>query len=263
MWQWFARKDVVDSESNRQCSPEPLEPINPQDLPRLANIQNYGSAQPFPHLVIDNLFDPRALDLVLSEWPSSETANFENYHDGTYTKLKFGSNYRTKLGLYTRFLLTYLAEPLFLEALEKATGIVGLIPDPYLLGGGIHMTRSGGKLAVHSDFQKHPKLNLDRRLNLLLYLNRGWSDANQGWLELWDVEMKSRVQRILPVFNRMVVFSTTHFSFHGQPEPTQGPPDLLRKSIALYYYSNGRPAEEISERDPLETLWRERGSLGY
>jgi Rps23 Pro-64 3,4-dihydroxylase Tpa1-like proline 4-hydroxylase len=115
---------------------------------------------------------------------------------------------------------------------------------------------------MHADFNRHPKLNLDRRLNLLVYLNEGWAEQNQGWLELWDRTMRNRVTRVLPVFNRTVVFSTTSFSFHGQPEPILGPPDLVRRSIALYYYTNGRPAEEISEPDH-STLWQARPDDGF
>jgi Rps23 Pro-64 3,4-dihydroxylase Tpa1-like proline 4-hydroxylase len=136
------------------------------------------------------------------------------------------------------------------------------VPDPYMFGGGLHFTDSGGKLAVHADFNRHPKLNLDRRLNVLIYLNEGWTDDNQGWLELWDREMRNRVTRVSPVFNRTVMFSTTSFSFHGQPEPIIGPPDLVRRSIALYYYTNGRPAAEITDPDH-STLWQSRPADGY
>jgi Rps23 Pro-64 3,4-dihydroxylase Tpa1-like proline 4-hydroxylase len=242
---------------------EVIEPFDRENLYRLAVIEGYATAQPFPHLIIDNLFNPRALDRVLSEWPPLETNSFDSYHDGTYTMFKYATNYMTQLGRCTELLLTRLAEPLFLEALQKVTGLSGLIPDPYLWGAGLHVTRSGGKLAIHADFIKHPKLNLDRRLNLILYLNRGWTEANEGCLELWNRNMEFCVRRILPIFNRTVVFSTTDFSFHGQPEPIQGPPDLFRKSITLFYYSNGRPDEEISGRDPSTPLWLERPGAGY
>jgi hypothetical protein len=155
-----------------------------------------------------------------------------------------------------------LNEPAFLMALEKVTDVFGLVPDPYLFGGGLHFTRSGGRLAIHADFNKHFRYKLDRRLNLLIYLNKGWTEQNQGWLELWPRDMSSCAKRVLPVFNKTVLFSTTDFSFHGQPEAIIGPPDLFRRSIALYYYSNGRPQEEITPA-PHSTLWKERPNAGY
>ena len=51
--------------------------------------------------------------------------------------------------------------------LEALTGIEGLIPDPYFGGGGLHQIEPGGFLKIHADFNVHPKLKLDRRLNML------------------------------------------------------------------------------------------------
>jgi hypothetical protein len=101
-------------------------------------------------------------------------------------------------------------------------------------------------LKVHADFNRHTRLQLDRRLNLLCYLNRDWREEYGGHLELWDREMKACVKRILPVFNRCVVFSTTDFSYHGHPDPLNCPKGWSRKSLALYYYTNGRPLDERS-----------------
>ena len=44
----------------------------------------------------------------------------------------------------------------------------------------------------------------------------------------------------------LALFSTTDFSYHGLPNPLTCPPDRSRKSIALYYFSNGRPASEVN-----------------
>ena len=134
-----------------------------------------------------------------------------------------------------------------------------------MFGGGLHATAAGGRLAIHADYNKHPVFKLDRRLNMLVYLNEGWTEANAGWLELWDSEMKQCVKRILPTFNRTVIFSTTSGSFHGQPEPIVGPPNLWRRSIALYYFSNGRADEGMPPDDSGEhsTLWQTRPNAGF
>ena len=58
--------------------------------------------------------------------------------------------------------------------------------------------------------------------------------------------MKNCVRSYLPVFNRVVIFTTTDSSFHGHPEPLSCPEYMTRKSVALYYYTNGRPEEEES-----------------
>ncbi len=111
----------------------------------------------------------------------------------------------------------------------------------------------GGFLKVHADFNWHPKLKLDRRLNVLIYLNRDWKDEYGGALELWDRSMTGPEKSVLPVFNRTVVFSTTDFSYHGHPHPLACPEATTRKSVSLYYYSNGRPDEEKSA--PHDTIF--------
>ena len=113
----------------------------------------------------------------------------------------------------------------------------------------MHEIKSGGLLKVHTDFSKHPTNNFDRRVNVLIYLNKDWKEEYKGCLELWDKEMKSCKQKILPLFNKMVIFSTTDFSNHGHPDPIDCPNDISRKSIALYYFSKGRPKEEILDSD--------------
>ena len=113
----------------------------------------------------------------------------------------------------------------------------------------MHEIRRGGFLKIHSDFNVHPQLRLNRRLNLLLYLNKNWKIDWGGQLELWDQEMKSCRAKVQPNFNKMIIFKTTDYSYHGHPEPLNCPENISRKSIALYYYTNGRPKEEINPKN--------------
>ena len=130
--------------------------------------------------------------------------------------------------------------------METLTGIENLISDPYFLGAGLHQIPRGGKLAVHADFNRHNKFPLDRRLNILVYLNKDWKEEYGGHLELWDRDM-SKCKKIAPLFNRMVVFPVTDWAYHGHPEPLTCPEGRTRKSIALYYYTNGRPENEVKK----------------
>ncbi|HEX2679438.1 MAG TPA: 2OG-Fe(II) oxygenase [Polyangiales bacterium] len=219
------------------------------------NAQVYQGNAPFPHIVIDGMFDETLLRTLLAEFPTPKSIDWEKYD--TYNEVKLASKTDEQLGPVTRTFLHYLNSAVFVEFLEEMTGILGLIPDPHLVGGGAHQIVPGGKLAVHADFNRHVRMKLDRRLNLLLYLNDEWNDSYGGHLQLWDEEMKKCEKKILPLWNRMVVFSTTDFSYHGHPDPLTCPPDRTRKSLALYYYSNGRPAHELSKGKHF-TLWRMR-----
>ena len=138
----------------------------------------------------------------------------------------------------------------FLEFLQQLTGIKEtLIPDPYFEGGGFHEIKPGGYFKMHVDFHKHKLTKLDRRLNILVYLNEDWKEEYGGHFELWERDMSKCVTRILPQFNRLAMFSTTDFSWHGLPDPLTCPPDRSRRSIALYYYTNGRPEGEVNVGD--------------
>jgi hypothetical protein len=214
--------------------------------------ERYVSAQPFPHIVIDNLFSDETLDSLLAEFPRPgdiEWAAFDNA-----TEKKLGYKYTSPLGRTLRDFLWEMSSPPVLQFLEALTGVEGLIPDPYFGGAGPHQILPGGFLKIHADFNWHPLLKLDRRLNLLVYLNKEWREEYGGHLELWDRDMAHCGQRILPVFNRTVVFSTTDFSFHGHPAPLACPPGMSRKSVSFYYYTNGRPDEERSA--PHDTIFK-------
>ena len=207
--------------------------------------QSYLAAEPFPHTVIDGLFNDTDLDAVLSEFPAPEEMRWMRFDNPHEKKLGFFHE-SSVLGDRVRRLLDALNGFETLLFLEQLTGIDGLIPDPYFGGGGLHQIEPGGFLKVHVDFNVHPKLKLDRRLNMLVYLNRDWREEYGGHLELWDPTLTTCRKKILPVFNRTVIFSTTDSSYHGHPTPLTSPPGVTRKSVSLYYYTAGRPAEEIS-----------------
>jgi Rps23 Pro-64 3,4-dihydroxylase Tpa1-like proline 4-hydroxylase len=205
----------------------------------------YVSAAPFPHAVLDGLFDDQMLDEVLDDFPSPDAMRWRRFDNPTEKKLGFWHESSEISERIQRFLWLMNSWPM-LQFLETLTGIDGLIPDPYFGGGGLHQIEPGGFLKIHADFNVHPKLRLDRRLNMLIYLNRDWKEEYGGHLELWDGSMSRCVKSILPVFNRTVVFSTTDTSFHGHPHPLTSPPGVTRKSVSLYYYTNGRPESERS-----------------
>jgi hypothetical protein len=205
---------------------------------------SYLSAKPFPHVVFENFFDPSLLDLVLEEFPKPDEIRWQRFDNAQ--EIKLASAAEASFGSATRLLLYHLNSITFLQFMSSVTGIDNLIPDPRFDGGGLHQIVRGGKLGIHADFNKHGGFGLDRRLNLLLYLNKDWREEYGGHLELWDREMSGCKTKILPVFNRVMVFGTTDFTFHGHPNPLQCPEGMTRKSLALYYFSNGRPAEEVS-----------------
>ena len=207
--------------------------------------RDYQQADPFPHAVIDGLFDDEELDAVLEDFPSPDGMRWMRFDNPQERKLGYFHESSAITDRVRRFLdaMNGFETLLFLERL---TGIEGLIPDPYFGGGGLHQIEPGGFLKLHVDFNVHPKLRLDRRLNMLVYLNKDWAEEYGGHLELWDQALTACRRKVLPVFNRTVIFSTTDGSYHGHPHPLRSPAGVTRKSVSLYYYTADRPAEERS-----------------
>ena len=194
----------------------------------------YQSAEPFPHIVIDNFMDPEVLRSVLDEFPD---IGDKTYFDRDQERLKFQFAPDEISSGRIRNLFAELNSQAFLGFLEEMTGINGLISDPYFEGGGLHETKRGGHLGVHADFNIHGHLKVERRINLLIYLNDNWDRDYGGQLELWDKGMKRCVVRVDPVFGRAVLFNTDLDSFHGHPDPLNCPTSRSRRSIATYYYT--------------------------
>jgi hypothetical protein len=216
--------------------------------------EEYSRNKPFPHIHFDNFLPLEAAEAALQDFPEPRQLAWSEFDTGKERKLAFDEVDRLPRRL--REVLYFLNSRPMLQFLEVLTGIQHIIADPYFVGGGLHQIKRGGNLEVHADFNYHTKLKLDRRINLLIYLNKDWKDEYGGHFELWNREMTQADQKILPLFNRCAIFSTTSSSYHGHPTPLACPPDRTRKSMALYYYTNGRPEEEVGEAH--STLFKQR-----
>ena len=139
----------------------------------------YVSASPFPHIVIDNLLDPAVLRRVVDEFPGREKGRFSD----AYSQLKTGYTHGQIRSAYIQDLLNVLNSAPFVMFLQNLTGIRGLVTDAHYTGGGLHETARGGHLAVHADFNIHPHTKLQRRLNLILFLNDDWEES---WAARWN-----------------------------------------------------------------------------
>ena len=194
----------------------------------------YQSAEPYNHICIDNFLPPEILEKVRADIANLPEA--EASFDRAQEKLKTSYN-PERLPQFTRNLFhAFNARP-FILFLEEMTGIKGLIPDPYFTGAGIHRVANGGHLDIHADFNLHKQMHVERRLNVLIYLNHDWKEEYGGSFEIWDKQMTHKVQSFVPIFNRMCCFSTGSDTFHGNPATVNHPQGEHRMSIALYYYT--------------------------
>ena len=218
----------------------PLDPenltISHQEAKKLGAglADEYQSKKPYHYGCVDNFLPLEILEKVREE--SLAMGRKDPEHASANEKLKTSYN-PDRLPPYTKAVFHALNSRPFIQFLETMSGIKGLIPDPYYLGGGIHRTETGGHLDIHADFNHHSIMDLERRINLLIYLNPDWKEEYGGSFEIWSNDMKEKVDGFAPVMNRMCCFSTGSNTMHGNPTVVNHPENEPRLSIALYYYT--------------------------
>lgn len=199
------------------------------------------TADPFPHVILDDFFEQPVLELIEASFPSLDNRVWkEPSNDHTQAKRVLRGGLRGLKELIldepARRVFFELNSSPFLHFLSELTGLKSVIGDPYLAESGFHCSGNGGYLDIHADFSHHDILLLERRLNLIIFLNSSWQKSYGGELCLYDRNL-NLVHEISPIANRCVVFATSDFSFHGHPKPLSLPEGVFRKSIAMYYYS--------------------------
>ena len=146
---------------------------------------------------------------------------------------KLSTEDESVFGPFTRRIFAALNSSLFVTFLEELTGIEGLIADPHLRGGRTARNRAWGTAGSSCRLNFYKRMQLWRRLNVLIYLNAEWNEEWGGHLGLWDGETKTCVKRIAPTFNRAVIFDTSTAAIHGHPHPLNCPEGQSRRSLAL------------------------------
>ena len=243
-------KQVVEY-GNAFISNESVLQIDYPNLYKLAesNQKKYLEEEPFPNIHIHDFFSEPTFRRILSVFPSPNSNIWKsptNVHTVGKSVTKQGQLALKEL-LYTeaqRRVLMEFNSSLFITFLEKITGIEGLIPDPYFAEGSFTMSTNGGYLDIHADFSHHDKLKLERRVNVLIYLNENWKENFGGGLNLYDEDLNKK-KTIFPYGNSIAIFTTSDKSFHGFPEKIKCPKHIQRKSINLYYYTVPTKVREV------------------
>lgn len=222
--------------------------------------RQFLSNDPFPHLAIDDFLDADFCCYLIREFPAFDRQHAQNELGEVGGKAVFQE--LARLGPAYGAFDSMIRSGEFLSFLSRLTGIPKLLYDPEYVGGGTHENLAGQELDPHVDFNYHPKTNLHRRLNLILYLNENWKPEWGGSLELhlnpWLPRGEDRVRSIEPLANRCVIFETSERSWHGfrKIEIPSEYAGVSRRSIAVYFYTRERPAQETAP--PHSTVYAPR-----
>lgn len=219
--------------------------------------------EPFKHVVIDDFFPEDFAENILRNFPDIDNPIWERTNDADI-EVKLRTTWKSEFDVPDGIIeaVRILNSSLFLQSMSQLFDIHKIMPDPYFSGGGLNVTVSGGLLDVHVDGNYHDASGLNRRLNAILYLNPSWKDGWGGEFGLYDSTGDNLIKKVAPIFNRLVIFDTNDFSYHGLPDPLNFPIDQNRKSLILYYYTKeSRPSSQIAVAEPHSALWKKRGGL--
>ena len=224
--------------------------INEFDYDKLS--KEFEEGKPFRHVIIDNFFDDETALKLSNEFPDYNDEKLWAIYNNPIEKKKLTPNW----GLFpptTYRAFTLMNTPEFVEKVKKITGIPNLVADYGMHGGGWHVHTRGGKLNIHKDYSIHPKLGMERRINIIIYLSPDWNEEWGGGLELWSHDAENNkpkecVTKVYNKFNRAVLFDTAQNSWHGLPTETVCPEGVYRKSLAIYYVSEARDCAEPNDR---------------
>jgi len=203
-----------------------------------SQIDNFGNKPPFDYVVIDDFFKKEFAETLSNEFPSYDSETWHGYDNPIEVK-KVCNNWNLfPKNTYSTF--SYFNSEEWLKYLSlKLTDGKSLFADSGLNGGGWHIHKRGGKLNTHLDYSLHPKLGLQRKLNIIIYMNPNWKEEWGGALGLWGNESIEKpgdlVVSVWNKFNRAVIFDTTQNSWHGLPEPLVCPASEARQSLAAYF----------------------------
>ena len=217
--------------------------LTPRDWQALQ--PEFLASKPFNHVVIDNFFLPEVVEQLVKEFPNYNAEGVWNAHYNNSIENKKACNHWDKFPRTTYSAFHYLCGTGFEHIVSQITGNQGVQADVGLHGGGWHAHTTAGKLNVHLDYSIHPKLQLERHYNLIVYITPDWNADWGGGLELWD-HAEDGTPNTLHVtvenrFNRAVLFDTTQHSWHGLPKDLNCPPGVMRQSMAVYYVTEPAP----------------------
>jgi len=219
--------------------------------------RTYLKGFPYKHIIFDDFVPDILLKSALKEIMSSynkPAARWKRKLSRTSIKSStyLPQNQYRIIGEHTARLFKYLNSKPFIAFLEELTGINNIVEDELVNGAGVSKIDHGGFLSIHADFNQEPAQSTPgwRRLNVLIYLNENWEERDGASLELWRTNMShgffEYVAKVLPVFNRAVIFSTTDVSMHGHLDLVTE--NKSRLAISTYYYTKKREDELISKR---------------
>ena len=223
--------------------------INFQDYDKL-NKEFNDTSKPYRYVVIDNFFNDDIANQLCDDYPSQDDTRWYRFRDkieGIKNVLEqgmYGISKKEDMSDLWVQVLSQLNSLEYCKTLEKMTGFTGIIPDTYNDGlghwTGLRFMKEGSHQLIHSDARLHPHLKLEKKLTIVGWMNKDWKESDSGHLEVWNDEMTECVEKVEPLFNRVILFDNTETAYHGVPKVNS-----YRKSFLLSLLKDTENYKEV------------------
>lgn len=190
---------------------------------------------PYKHCIISNFLKDDIYEKILNKFPEKPDEHFHEYNNPL--EVKYALDDFNHIHPEINNLFYSLSHTNIQKKFETIFNIENLEYDPLMNGAGLHIHPRYGKLNIHLDYEKHPLLDKQRRLNVIYYINDVWKNEWGGDTQLWDSDMKNCVVKSYPKKNTAIIFETSDLSWHGVPDKIMCPENVCRKTLAYYYIS--------------------------
>ena len=198
---------------------------------------------PIPYLTQNNILNNKLAFKIQEEILNLSDDKWDRYNNPFEQKYTLRDKYSFPKNLNKIF--KHLTSDVFVKELSEIVGIT-LINDPNRNFWGVHKYDDGDYLDIHVDAGLHPLTKQKKQVTLGIYLSKDWSEENGGHLELWSGEnssnndacLKECKVKILPSFNKLVIFTNDDYSWHGNPIPVKCKNNEKRIFITLSYLSD-------------------------
>jgi Rps23 Pro-64 3,4-dihydroxylase Tpa1-like proline 4-hydroxylase len=216
----------------------------------------YQRANPYPHFVINNILDASFATQCQEEIMSMAKDKWDRYNN--VFEQKYTLRDKTNLPPNCSKLFDILTSD---KTLQQLSTIVGepVYNDTTRNWWGIHVFENGDYLDMHSDAGNHPITKQKKHITLGIYLtSKEWSEENGGHLEVWDgdnvmndaAQLTTCINKILPSFNKMIMFTNTVNAWHGSPEPCiTHDSNIKRIFLTLSYVSDVHVGKMTNSRE--------------
>jgi Rps23 Pro-64 3,4-dihydroxylase Tpa1-like proline 4-hydroxylase len=192
------------------------------------------------HLVIDQFLDNQLALSCQQEIINASSDNWDRYDN--FFEQKYTYRDKNNLPENVNHLFKQLTSNEFINKLNHLTGLT-LINDDDKIFWGVHLFNNSDKLDIHVDAGRHLKTGLVKAITLGIYLSYKWNEENGGHFEFWEGDKSNHPdpkiykcnKKILPIFNRCIIFENNDTSWHGVPDPCICNNDEKRIFLTLSY----------------------------